>query len=193
MSLKKIISDLKTCRLIALDPASHSLAWSVFDLNKDKIEVIATGKIDFSKNKEISNKLHEINKELSLVCEQYKPDRAAIEQSVYIQNFQSSRIISYIIGFSWGVLVRYCDEVVDINPLIWKNKIGYKNVTKKDKEILIKKNGEKNIQKQMKDERKERVKEIVQKRLNYISEDPDINDALGIGLWYALDNGYGTL
>lgn len=193
MSLSKIISDLKTCRLIALDPASHSLAWGVFDLSSSKIEVVATGKIDFSKSKEISNKLSIINKELSDVCAQYNPDKAAIEQSVYIQNFQSSRIISYIIGFSWGVLIKTCSSVVDVNPLVWKNKIGYKNVGKKDKESLITQHGEKNIQKRLKDERKDRVKIIIEERLGFSTDDSDINDALGIGLWYALEHGYGAV
>jgi Holliday junction resolvasome RuvABC endonuclease subunit len=190
MSLRNIVSDLKDCRLIAIDPASHSLAWSVFDLSKGKYEIVATGKIDFSKEKEMSVKLFKINEELSSVCADYKPNRAAIEQSVYIQNFQSSRIISYIIGFSWGVLIRSCDEVVDVNPLVWKNKIGYKNVGKKDKEAISKEFGDKNIQKRLKDERKIRVKNIIEHKLDFSTDDPDINDSLGIGLWYALDRGY---
>jgi Holliday junction resolvasome RuvABC endonuclease subunit len=193
MSLSKIVSDLKSCRLIALDPASHSLAWSVFDLSATNIELVDTGKIDFSKSKEISTKLSIINKELSDICKKYSPDRAAIEQSVYIQNFQSSRIISYIIGFSWGVLIRTCSQVVDINPLIWKNKIGYKNVGKKDKESLINEHGEKNIQKRLKDERKDRVKVIIEEKLGFSTEDSDINDSIGIGLWYALEHGYGAV
>lgn len=190
MTLGRIVSDLKSCRLIALDPASHSIAWSIFDLNSKSISVAGTGKIDFSKEKEMSSKLKIINNDLSHVCSEYNPDRAAIEQSVYIQNFQSSRIISYIIGFSWGVLIRSCSEVVDINPLIWKNKIGYKNVNKKDKDAFIQEFGEKNIQKRLKDERKLRVKNIVEKKLGFYTEDSDINDSLGIGLWYALDRGY---
>lgn len=190
MSLRDIVSDLKSCRLIALDPASHSIAWSIFDLTSSSISIVDTGKIDFSKDKDISRKLSIINKELSDVCAKYNPDSAAIEQSVYIQNFQSSRIISYIIGFSWGVLIRSCSEVVDVNPLVWKNKIGYKNVGKKDKDAFIREFGEKNIQKRLKDERKVRVKEIVEKRFGFSTDDPDINDSLGIGLWYALDRGY---
>jgi Holliday junction resolvasome RuvABC endonuclease subunit len=190
MSLMKLLSDVKPCRIIALDPASHSLAWSIFDLSKDKIFVVDTGKIDFSKQKEMSEKLAIINTELSSICDQFNPDRAVIEQSVYIQNFQSSRIISYIIGFSWGVLIRSCEEVVDVNPLVWKNKIGYKNVGKKEKDSFIKEFGEKNLQKRLKDERKNRVRVIVESRLGVFSDDPDINDSLGIGLWYALDRGY---
>ena len=45
-------------------------------------------------------------------------------------------------------------EMMDINPLIWKNKIGYKNITATDKNN-IDKNGEKgSLQAKLKKERK---------------------------------------
>lgn len=193
MSLSKILKDLKSTRIIAIDPSSNSLAWAVFDLTDKEIKVVDTGKIEFSKEKEMSSKLLLINKELSDVQQQYSPDKGIIEQSVYIQNFQSSRVISYIIGFSWGILIRSCSSVTDVNPLVWKNKIGYKNVDKSDKVRLIKIHGEKNIQKYLKEERKNRVKKIIEDKINYSTDDDDINDALGIGLWYALSHGYGAV
>lgn len=193
MSLKSIVKDLKFSRLIAIDPSSNSLAWCVLDLSSERIDIISTGKIDFSKEKEMSSKLMIINNELSKVVKDFNPDKGIIEQSVYIQNFQSSRVISYIIGFSWGVLIRSCSEVRDVNPLVWKNKIGYKNVDKKVKTEFIKQYGEKNIQKRLKDERKERVKRIIEDKLFYSTNDSDINDALGIALWYAIDRGYGAV
>lgn len=193
VSIHSIVSNLKTTRLIAIDPASHSLAWSVLELSKGSVVVVDVGKIDISKQKEISSKFEIINKELTGVCSLYSPEKAAIEQSVYIQNFQSSRIISYIIGFSWGVLIRSCSEVVDINPLIWKNKIGYKNVDKNFKNSAVKEFGEKGIQNRLKDERKVRVKNIIDDKLKFSCDDSDINDSLGIGLWYAVDRGYRTL
>jgi hypothetical protein len=72
---------------------------------------------------------------------------------------------------------------------MWKSGIGYKNLGKKDAEIL-KNNGEKgSLQIKQKNERKKRVREIVSK---YFSsgdigiDDDDIIDAAGIGLWFAL-------
>jgi hypothetical protein len=118
---------------------------------------------------------------------------AVIEQSVFIQNFQSSRIISYIIGYSWGTLDEYCNSVCDINPLIWKNKIGYKNVSKADKAAIEKEFGSKGIQARLTRERKNRVKKIIESKTGYSTDDEDINDAIGIALWYYVDHGFGTL
>lgn len=193
MSLDKLVSKVKHTRLIAIDPASHSLAWVVVDLDKDLMEIVKYGKIDISTEKEMSKKLNIINKELLDICKTYNPDKGVIEQSVYIQNFQSSRIISYIIGFSWGVLMRSCSDVFDVGPLVWKNKIGYKNLSQAEKKILEKKHNGKGLQNVFKNERKNRVKVILEDKIGFSTEDDDINDAIGIALWYSLANGFRTL
>jgi len=184
MSLKNIVGSNDWQKVIAIDPASHSLAWAVVTKEKD---VIATGKIDLKKEKTESEKFAKIYKEMSSVIDMYKPDVAAIEQSVYVQNFQSSRIISYVIGFTWGILHQAGIKTRDINPLKWKPAIGYKNVTKQDKSSLEKNGTKGSIQIKMKNERKTRVREIVS--IAYGNETPgleddDIIDALGIALWY---------
>lgn len=184
MSLKNIVNHKQWERVLAIDPASHSLAWAV--VTKDK-EVIATGKIDLKKDKTESEKFAKISSGILEVINNYNPDVAAIEQSVYIQNFQSSRIISYMIGFTWGILYQNGIKTRDINPLSWKPNIGYKNMTKQDKKVL-EENGQKgSIQIKMKNERKQRVREIVSIAYGDNTpglDDEDIVDALGIALWY---------
>ena len=184
MSLRSITGREGWEKLIAIDPASHSLAWAVIDKNKN---VIATGKIHLEKKKEISDKLSSIADELVPIIKEYNPDVAAIEQSVYIQNFQSSRIISYIIGFTWGLLFQNGIKTRDINPLSWKPAIGYKNVSKKEIAKLDANGKKGSSQIKAKNERKQRVREIVSIAYGDDTpglEDDDIIDALGIALWY---------
>jgi len=193
MNLASILSSIKSGRLIAIDPSSHSLAWCVVDLDTNKFNLVATGKIDFKDAKEVNNKFRIIRKGIQDIWEDYQFEEAAIEQSVYIQNFQSSRIISYVIGYTWGILDEYCRSVCDINPLIWKNRIGYKNVSKDDKKAMEEQFGSKGLQKRLTQERKDRVKRIIEKQIGSSTEDEDINDAIGIALWYYIDHGYGAL
>jgi Holliday junction resolvasome RuvABC endonuclease subunit len=184
MSLKNIVKKEKWNRVIAIDPASHSLAWAILTYDK---ELIATGKIDLTKEKEQSQKFNKIKKELVAIVQEYSPDVAAIEQSVYIQNFQTSRVISYIIGFTWGIISDQCDAIEDVSPLVWKPAIGYKNVSKRDGEVLSKNGKKGSLQVKMKNERKERVREIVSVSFGKDTpgiEDDDIVDAIGISLWY---------
>lgn len=184
MSLKSIVNSNRWEKLLAIDPASHSLAWAIIDSEKN---VIAVGKISLEKDKDVSEKFAKIATGLNEVVAQYKPDVAAIEQSVYIQNFQSSRIISYIIGFTWGLLFQSGIKTRDVNPLSWKPNIGYKNLSKQDQKDLEKNGIKGSIQIKMKNERKKRVRDIVS--IAYGADTPgldddDIIDALGIALWY---------
>ena len=192
MSISSLVSKMKTQRIIAIDPASHSLAWVIMDTTDDGVSIIDFGKIDFSNVPELSNKFSKIKKEIPEICKKYKPDAGVIEQSVYIQNFQASRILSYIIGFTWGELDDYCKSVTDVNPLKWKSGIGYKNLTKKDTKEIKDKYGGRGIQKRLNDERKLRVKNILMEYFSHLEldgVDSDISDAMGIGLWYCITNG----
>jgi Holliday junction resolvasome RuvABC endonuclease subunit len=196
VTLSSLVTQIKSQRVISLDPASHSLAWCVLDMNEDGITVIDYGKIEYGGIPELSNKFSKIKKEVPIICEKYKPTVAVIEQSVYIQNFQASRILSYIIGFTWGELVDYCNIVMDVNPLKWKSGIGYKNLTKKQAKDIKDKFGGRGIQKRLNDERKNRVKEILSSHfpdLEVDGMDSDISDAIGIGLWYGVSNGFRTI
>jgi len=187
MTLGKLVSSVKNCRIVAIDPASHSLAWVIYDIKSSKASIFACGKINYKDHKGASAKFSVIDKELKSIYTKYKPKIGIIEQSIYVQNFETSRIISYIIGYSWGVLNNFGCQVTDVNPLVWKSGIGYKNLNKKEQEIFAN-NGEKgSLAIKLKKERKRRVQEIVKNYFDELPEyleDDDIIDAAGIGLWY---------
>lgn len=187
MTIGKLVSSVKNTRVIAIDPASHSLAWVIYDIKSSKISIFACGKINYKENKGASAKFSVIDDGLKQVYKTYKPQIGVIEQSIYVQNFETSRIISYIIGYSWGVLNNFGCQITDVNPLVWKSGIGYKNLNKKEQEVFAN-NGEKgSLAIKLKKERKRRVQEIVKnyfKELPEYLDDDDIIDAAGIGLWY---------
>ena len=189
MSVRSLVSSIKSERIVAIDPSSHSLAWVIYDVTLDKIDLVANGKIDYKKDKDVSLKFKAIDTGLNEIIKEYRPKNAIIEQSIYVQNFETSRIISYVIGYSWGVLSAGGCLVTDVNPLMWKSGIGYKNLSKKDTEAF-KNDGEKgSLQIKQKNERKKRVRNIVSKYFDKGDigiDDDDIIDAAGIGLWFAL-------
>ena len=51
MTLRSLVSSIKEDRVLAIDPASHSLAWVIYDVSSDKIVLITCGKIDYKKDK----------------------------------------------------------------------------------------------------------------------------------------------
>jgi Holliday junction resolvasome RuvABC endonuclease subunit len=180
MNLKNIVHK-NDSRVLSVDPSSHSLGWAVIDFSSG-LKLIDCGKIKFTKTNDISIKFNEINSGIKQICKDHNPSVCVIEQSVYIQNFQTSRVISYIIGYTWGIVQTYCFKVIDINPILWKRGIGYKNISKNDKIEL-------NTEAKKKKERKDRVRQIVIEYFHMSNEalaDDDIVDAVGIGLWYYL-------
>jgi len=196
MSVRSLVSSIKSERIVAIDPSSHSLAWVIYDVTLDKIDLVANGKIDYKKDKDVSLKFKAIDIGLNEIIKEYRPKNAIIEQSIYVQNFETSRIISYVIGYSWGVLSAGGCLVTDVNPLMWKSGIGYKNLSKKDTEAF-KNDGEKgSLQIKQKNERKKRVRNIVSKYFDKGDigiDDDDIIDAAGIGLWFALKKIQGSV
>jgi Holliday junction resolvasome RuvABC endonuclease subunit len=196
MSVRSLVSSIKSERIVAIDPSSHSLAWVIYDVTLDKIDLVANGKIDYRKDKDVSLKFKAIDTGLNEIIKEYRPKNAIIEQSIYVQNFETSRIISYVIGYSWGVLSAGGCLVSDVNTLMWKSGIGYKNLSKKDTEAF-KNDGEKgSLQIKQKNERKKRVRNIVSKYFDKGDigiDDDDIIDAAGIGLWFALKKIQGSV
>jgi len=196
VTIRSLVSSVKSDRILAIDPSSHSLAWVIYDVTLDSIVLVANGMIDYKKDKDVSLKFKAIDSGLRQVVEEYKPKNAIIEQSIYVQNFETSRIISYVIGYSWGVLSAGGCLVTDVNPLMWKSGIGYKNLSKKDTEAF-KNDGEKgSLQIKQKNERKKRVRNIVSKYFDKGDigiDDDDIIDAAGIGLWFALKKIQGSV
>jgi Holliday junction resolvasome RuvABC endonuclease subunit len=78
VSLKDIVQKEKWNKVLAIDPASHSLAWAILSWDK---ELIATGKIDLSKEKHQSEKFNKIKKELleEVLEHHYKIDRRFVK------------------------------------------------------------------------------------------------------------------
>jgi len=177
----------KVNRILSVDPASHSLAWCITERDGGKIRLIKSDKISFLKSASIEEKFAQIKIGISGICKLYNPDVCIIEQSVYIQNFQTSRLLSYIIGYTWGITSLSCKRVFDVSPLVWRSGVGYKNLTTKDKEILSNDGRKKNIELKKKEERKRRVRVIIEEYFNTDEldfGDDDIVDAVGIAIWY---------
>lgn len=175
-----LIATLKKGRVFAVDPSTNSLAFSVVEPKK----LQAYGKIHLPKGA-WQDKFQVISVVLPKLLEFHKPTHFLIEQSIYIQNPNTSRQLAYINGCTLGVVLGSgLSRVSDVPPLTWKPFIGYKNVSKKEKDEWGLTMDQKEVKKKAEFERKERVKRIIDVRIpNHGCTDYDIIDSMGIGLW----------
>jgi Holliday junction resolvasome RuvABC endonuclease subunit len=182
-SKEKIDSDAK---VVGIDSSSKSIALSLYKRSSDGVKLLAVSKVKFDAKDDMAKKLETINKIIPAFFEEYGPiDIVVIEQTIYIQSPQTSRILSYIVGNIWGKCLEYCDNVSDIPIMTWKAFIGYKNVTKKEIATWEKEMGKTDAKKKAQVERKKRTIEIMHNKIpeTVSVEDNDIMDAVAIGYW----------
>jgi Holliday junction resolvasome RuvABC endonuclease subunit len=179
------VSDTPSGTYCGIDVASHSLALTVGEKDENgDIWLKRAGKIEMPE-KDMQSKLIKINNGLETWDSIIPFDKVTIEQSIYIQNYQTSRILSYIIGFTMGKLLDMGAEVQDVPPMVWKSYIGYKRISKKEKEEKIQEVGKTEGNKWLNSERKYRVKKLIDQKVPQTSHisDLDVIDSIGIFLW----------
>jgi Holliday junction resolvasome RuvABC endonuclease subunit len=159
------------------------LAWSIIKHQNNETKLIAYGKVGL-KDISISEKFNRINAVVPFFIKVFCPTVLIIEQPIYIQNFQTSRGISYVVGYTWGRFNQEGINVIDVGPMKWKNDIGYSRVSAQEKRLWANTMEAKEVKKKAEFERKERVRRIMTKvfSIDHV-DDNDIIDAIAIGYW----------
>ena len=103
MSLKSIVGYKEPWKkILAIDPASHSLAWAVIDCDKNIVE---TGKIDLSKTKEVTEKFNEITKGVKNIVDRvkYLEENPQLKEKIRAEgkNFILNRLNANTVGKEW--------------------------------------------------------------------------------------------
>lgn len=179
-----LLGKLHSGTILAIDPSTKSLAFAVVHRDASQVKLVAKGKINFTGLDDVMSKLGCLNLILPLLITYHKPDIVVIEQTIYIQNPQTSRLLSYVVGHMLGLALACNVKVKDVGPLEWKRWLGYKSVSKAEITEWTKEMGEKEAKKKASFERKNRVKSILEERIPDLEEgDYDILDAIAIGLW----------
>lgn len=183
-----VVRTLKTKKkrdvsLVGIDASSTVIALS-FISQKDQsaylTKVIKINLGNFSMNQKL--------KIISNVFDKILPentDYIFVEQPIYIQNPATSRVLSQISGHVLGKCLEYCNNVNEITIANWKSYIGYKNVSKSEKESWEREFGASEAKKIAQRERKDRTIRIIHEKIPDTAHinDNDICDAIGISLY----------
>ena len=184
---RKIVDN---AHVFAIDPSTNSIAFSVMSGNKNNINLVAVGKIFFPRGSSTSDRARIINATLPELLLKYNIETLVIEETIYIQNPQTTRLLAYTVGSLWGKAVDLDIRVLDVGPLRWKAFIGYKSVKKAEIAEWTQQMGEKEAKKKAAFERKDRVRSIMFEKYPQVDEeDYDIWDSIAIG-WWAIHNCY---
>lgn len=186
MNVVKVLKqkNIKPCMLMAVDASSTAIAIAIFQQTPSQTFLKETAKIRLEKLP-MNTKMHIISKFFANFFDKYQIDYVFVEQPIYIQNPATSRVLSQISGHVIGTSLLYCDNVYEVTIANWKSFIGYKNVSKAEKDAWTLEFGEKESKKMAALERKQRTINIVHNKISGVDHvnDNDICDAIGIGLY----------
>lgn len=175
--------------VLGIDSSSNSIAYSVFIVSDGEVSLQDFGKIEYEKKAGMDEKIRSIRNAVATLFTLYpKISKVVIEQTVYIQNPQTSRILSYIVGAIWSACAYYCNDISDVSVQKWKAYIGYKNVSSQEKKEWEERLGKTEAKKKAAFERKERTARIMRSKFAQVAElyDDDIMDAVAIGYWASM-------
>jgi Holliday junction resolvasome RuvABC endonuclease subunit len=175
---------IKKAIVMGVDASSTAIAFAIFDQQDDKTILIETSKIKLDKMP-MDMKLSIISSYIPTLFNKWDIDYVFVEQPIYIQNPATSRVLGQISGHLMGKCLERCKNVSEVTIASWKSYIGYKNVSKAEKEAWNVKLGEKESKKMAASERKQRTIRIVHEKVSGIDHivDNDICDAIGIAMW----------
>lgn len=173
--------------VVGIDASSTVIAFSFIRQEDEISRLLNVSKISLN-NFSMNQKLNIISSAVPIILEKYSCDYIFVEQPIYIQNPATSRILSQVSGHLIGECLKFTPNVAEVTVANWKSFIGYKNVSKAEKDAWTMKFGEKESKKMAALERKQRTINIIHNKIAGIDHitDNDICDAIGISL-YGLD------
>lgn len=166
-------------RVLGVDPSSHCVACTVVE----DAAPLATVKIELGAGS-VFERIFKARKYFPKILEIYKPQFVAIEQTILIQNPETTRKLSYTVGVLVGECLIRDISVVDVPPATWKSFMGVKPLTKRWKESILSElgptEGRKEIERLKKSQLQDKLKEDFP---HFEWDDNDVADSTGIGLW----------
>lgn len=178
------IGKLKEKVVVGIDASSTVIAFSIIKQSPDETKLVRIAKLKLN-NMPLNAKLELISAAIPKIFGNYIIDNIFVEQPIYIQNPATSRVLSQVSGHLIGECLKECKNVAEVTVANWKSYIGYKNVSKTEKDSWTKQFGEKESKKMASFERKQRTINIIHRKIPDLShiDDNDICDAIGISLY----------
>lgn len=126
-------------KVLGLDPGTATTGWAVIEEIRGRMQPVAFGHIDTSKDLSESERILEINRDLEKILKKYQPEEAAIEKLFFFKNQKT--VIQ--VGQSRGALLLTLEKnrvkIAGYTPLQVKQALtGYGQAEKKQVQLMAK-------------------------------------------------------
>lgn len=124
-------------RVLGVDPGTRHLGWGVLEKHGTRVEHVAHGVIDIDVSGRFSDRLVEIDDELSKVVEAHAPNVAAVESLFYSKDAQSAAKLGHARGVVLLRLARAGVEAHEYAPALVKRSVVGKGAADKKQVAMI--------------------------------------------------------
>lgn len=126
-------------KILGIDPGMAIVGYGLIEVDKDNIELIASGSIQTDKKLPDSKRLLEIFNDLSTLVEQLNPDCASVENLFFFKNQKTVIPVAEARGVILTVLEKYDIPIYSYTPMEVKQVLtGYGRADKKEVEQMVK-------------------------------------------------------
>ncbi|MCR5261750.1 MAG: crossover junction endodeoxyribonuclease RuvC [Candidatus Gastranaerophilales bacterium] len=126
-------------RIIGIDPGTAIVGYGIADVENGECELVTSGSVQTDKNLPDSERLLEIQKDLSEIITKYKPDTASVEKLFFFKNQKTIISVAQSRGVILATLAQFGINIFEYTPLQIKLTItGYGKATKEDVADMVK-------------------------------------------------------
>ncbi len=168
-------------RVMGIDPSTKKIVMAVVDRGAP-LSIISLE----LQHGDINTRLLSLKNRFKHILAAYKPELVMVESPILVQNPLSTKHMSYAVGIIFGECLGMGVTIEDVAPMAWKSHFGYNTISKRERELVVKKYGETEGRKVLRKMRKEQTQDTLRKMFPEFSaqlEDDNMADALGIALY----------
>ena len=125
--------------ILGIDPGLRHTGWGIVSFNNGKLSHIANGTVSPSVKLSMSERLFTIQRGLSMVFEQHKPQESAIEEIFVNKNPSSTLKLGMARGVAFAVPAQYNIPLTEYSAnLVKKTVVGAGHAKKEQIQMMVK-------------------------------------------------------
>lgn len=181
MPIKPVVTEKPVYkRILGIDSSTTGVAWTLVSSGKP----LKWGKINLTKYKGMEDRLRVIGEEYPKLLKELKPDYVYVEQTIYMRNVATMRVLSYIVGALMCATSQAGIGITDISPMTAKSFYGYLTLSRKFTAAAARKLGKLPGKKLCEGLRKSQIQRVNTHNFpKFDASDHDISDSCSIAMY----------
>ena len=126
--------------ILAIDPGLATVGFAAVEKRDRNLKILDFGVFQTSKTKNLAERLDEIARDFSEICEKFKPQILAIEKLIFVKNVTNGLAVAHARGVILQIAARESLRILEVLPKAVKMAVcGYGNAGKPQIQKMVQK------------------------------------------------------